>query len=105
MAGWKTQKNHCKDNWCHKIVRMKTMYEEIPKLLQSLADRFCERRAYSCLLAFLPAYFSPNGLTDGWKDCRKALADTKALRDQLKPDEEKDLHTAMNLIDRMLADR
>lgn len=85
---------------------MKTMYEEIPKILQSLAERFCERRAYSCLLRFLPAYFAPNGLTDGWEDCRTALADTRALcRDQLKPDEAEDLHKAMNLIDRMLAGR
>jgi len=87
-------------------VLMKKMYEEIPELLKSLADRFCERRAYSCLLRFLPAFFSPNGLTDGWEDCRTALADTMALcRDQLKPDEENDLHKTMNLIDRMLADR
>ena len=82
------------------------MNEELIELLRSLADRLCERRAYSCLLRFLPAYFAPNGLTDGWEDCRTALADTRALcRDQLKPDEEKDLHKAMNLIDRMLAKR
>ncbi len=82
------------------------MNDEIPKLLESLADRFCNRRAYSCLLRFMPAYFSPNGLTDGWEDCHTALADTRALcRDELQPDEEKDLHRAMNIIDRMLANR
>lgn len=81
------------------------MNDELPKLLESLADRFCERRAYSCLLRFMPAYFSANGLTDGWEDCRTALADTRALcRDELTPDEERDLHRAMNHIDRMLAD-
>ncbi len=66
---------------------MNAPYDEIPTTLQSLADRFCERRAYSCLLRFLPAYFAPNGLTDGWED------------------EAQDLHKAMNLIDRMLVDR
>ena len=82
------------------------MNDELPQLLKSLADRFCERRAYSCLLRFMPAYFSPNGLTDGWEDCRTALASTRALcRDVLKPDEEEDLHQAMNIIDRMLANR
>jgi hypothetical protein len=80
------------------------MNDDLFKLLESLANRFCERRVYSCLLRFMPAYFSPNGLTDGWGDCRKALADTRALcRDELRPDEEEDLHKAMNLIDRMLA--
>ena len=82
------------------------MNDELLKLLKSLADRFCERRAYSCLLRFMPAYFSPNGLTDGWEDCRTALADTRALcRDDLKSDEEEDLHRAMNIIDQMLANR
>ena len=82
------------------------MNDELPELLESLADRFCERRAYSCLLRFMPAYFSPNGLTDGWEDCRAALANTRALcRDELKPDEAHDLHRAMNLIDRILAKR
>jgi hypothetical protein len=82
------------------------MSEEVPRLLESLANRFCERRAYRCLLRFMPAYFAPNGLTDGWEDCRDALADTRALcRDNLTPDEAKDIHTAMNMIDRMLANR
>ncbi len=82
------------------------MNEELPKLLESLADRLCERRAYSCLLRFMPAYFAPNGLTDGWELCRTALADTRALcRDELESDEARDLHNAMNMIDRMLANR
>ncbi len=82
------------------------MKKNLPIILESLADRFCERRAYNCLLYFMSAYFSPNGLTDGWEDCRNALANTRALcRDDLKPDEEEDLHTAMNIIDRMLANR
>jgi hypothetical protein len=82
------------------------MNDELARLLESLAGRFCERRAYKCLLRFLPGYFSRNGLTDGWEDCRGALASTRALcRDELKPDEEEDLHLAMNIIDRMLARR
>jgi hypothetical protein len=80
------------------------MTDEIWKLLESLADRFCERKALYCLFRFLPAYFSPNGLTDGWEECRTALANTRALcRDDLKPDEAEDIHKAMNLLDRMLA--
>ncbi len=82
------------------------MTDEIGKVLQSLADRFCERRALRCLLRFLPAYFSPNGLTDGWEDCRAALADTRALcKNDLRPEETEDIHKVMNLIDRMLAGR
>jgi hypothetical protein len=82
------------------------MTNDISKLLESLADRFCKRRAYKCLLHFMPAYFSPNGLTDGWEDCRKYLSKTRALcRDDLKIDEEDDLHSAMNFIDRMLENR
>jgi len=85
---------------------MKNKADEIGKLLQSLADRFCERKALRCLSRFLPAYFSHNGLTDGWELCLTALADTRALcRDDLKPDEAADIHMAMNLIERMLADR
>jgi hypothetical protein len=79
------------------------MNEELPKLLNSLAERFCERKAYSCLLHFMPAYFAPNGLTDGWKDCRSALAGTRAFcRDELKEDEVRDINEAVTIIDRML---
>jgi hypothetical protein len=82
------------------------MTDEIWKILSSLSERFCERKALKCLFRFLPAYFAPNGLTDGWEDCRRALANTRALcRDELKPDEEEDINKAMNLIDRMLVGR
>jgi hypothetical protein len=79
---------------------------EIARLLDSLADRFCARRALYCLLRFLPAYFAPNGLTDGWEECRTALADTRALcKDRMTPDEAEDVHKAIVLIDRMLSER
>lgn len=82
------------------------MSDDLNKILNSLADRFCERRAYKCLFRFLPAYYSPNGLTDGWECCRKALADTRALcRDDLKEDEIADINKAMNIIDGMLTHR
>lgn len=82
------------------------MTEEIGKTLASLADRFCERRAYRCLLRFMPAYFSITGLTDGWDDCRNNLKDTRSLcRDDLKPDELADINKVINLIDRMLDQR
>jgi hypothetical protein len=75
----------------------------IAPLLDSLADRFCERRALDCLLRFLPAYFAPNGLTDGWEACRTALADTQALcRDRMTSDEAEDVQKAILLLDRML---
>jgi hypothetical protein len=54
----------------------------------------------------MPAYFAPNGLADGWAACRDALANTRALcRDYLTPEEAKDIHTAINMIDRMLTNR
>jgi len=80
--------------------------EEIFRLLGSLANRFCERKALDCLLRFLPAYFALNGLSDGWHMCRTAIADTRALcRDKLLPDEEEDLHKVMSLIDRMYSEK
>lgn len=82
------------------------MSDEIWKILSFLSESFCERRALQCLFRFLPAYFSPNGLTDGWEDCRRALASTRALcRDELTPDEAEGIDKAMNLIDRMLEGR
>ncbi len=82
------------------------MNEELNQILASLADRFCERRAYKCLFRYMPAYFSPNGLTDGWELCQESLKDTRALcKGELLEDEAKDLNRAINLIDRMLAGR
>ena len=82
------------------------MSDDFSRLLNSLTDRLCERRAYKCLLRFLPAYFAPNGLTDGWEDCRNALASTRAFcRDDLKEDEMQDIDLALNIIDRMLTER
>lgn len=77
--------------------------DEFWEIMNSVADRLCERRAYNCLFRFLPAYHSPNGLTDGWAECRDALKDTRALcRDELKEDELKDIHHAIVIIDKML---
>ncbi len=80
--------------------------DELYAILDSLADRLCERRAYRCLLRFMPAYFAPNGLTDGWESCREALGETRALcRDYLLDDEMEDIEKAVNLIDRVLTGR
>ena len=80
------------------------MTDEFWKIMTGLSEKFCERKALKCLFRFLPAYYAPNGLMDGWEGCRKALADTRALcRDELTPDEEENIHKAMNIIDRMLA--
>ena len=77
--------------------------DEFWGIMNSVADRLCERRAYKCLLRFMPAYFSPNGLTDGWHLCRDALKDTRALcKDDLKEDERKDIHHAIVILDKML---
>lgn len=79
---------------------------EFSKIINSLAERFCARRAYKCLFRFLPAYFAPNGLTDGWEDCRNALANTRSLcRDDLQDDEMKDINSALNIIDQMLSEK
>jgi hypothetical protein len=82
------------------------MQDEFSQIMNSLADRFCERRAYACLFRFLPAYYALNGLTDGWDDCRNALANTRSFcHDDLKKDEMNDINTALNIIDRMLSKR
>jgi hypothetical protein len=78
--------------------------DDLVEILDYLADGFCERRSYKCLLRFLPAYYSLNGLTDGLECCRKGLADTRALcRDDLKEDEIEKINQAINLIDRALS--
>jgi hypothetical protein len=74
--------------------------------MDSLADRFCARRDLYCLFRFLPAYFAPNGLTDGWEERRTALGDTRALcQDRMTSDESEDVHKAIVLLDRMLSQR
>lgn len=79
------------------------MKDDLIEILDCLADGFCERRAYKCLLRFLPAYYLPNGLTDGLESCRKGLAETRALcRDNLKEEETEKINHAINLIDRAL---
>jgi len=78
----------------------------VPQILDSLAERFCQRKAYRCLLYFLRAYFAPNGLTDGWEKCLKALKETRALcRDELIEDEKEDIRKAIGMIGRMLVVR
>ena len=79
------------------------MKDEIPQLLDSLAERFCERRALKPLWRFLSAYFSINGLTDGWEQCYDALRDVRSLcGGDLLPDEFKDLNLLINRIGQML---
>ncbi len=79
------------------------MKDEIPQLLDSLAERFCERRALKPLWRFLSAYFSINGLTDGWEQCYDTLRDVRSLcGGDLRPDEAKDLNLLINRIGQML---
>lgn len=80
--------------------------DEFWEIMNSLADRLCQRRAYKCLFRFLPAYFAPNGLTDGWEQSREALKTVRALcKNELTEDEHNDLHKATNILDRMLENR
>jgi len=79
------------------------MDAEIPKLLDSLVDRLWKRRALYPLWRFLSAYYSVNGLTDGWSLCYDTLKDCRALcRDKLSPEELQDLNLLINKIGQML---
>ena len=79
------------------------MNEEIPKLLDSLADRLWQRKALRPLWRYLTAYYSVNGMTDGWHQCYDSLRDFRALcRDDLQPDELQDTNLLINKIGVML---
>jgi hypothetical protein len=79
------------------------MKDEIPDLLDSLAKRLCARRALKPLWRFLGAYFSINGLTDGWHQCYDALRDLRSLcGSDLQADELRDLNLLINKIGQML---
>ena len=76
---------------------------DIPALLDSVADRLCERRALQPLWRFLGAYFSLNGLTNGWHQCYDSLRDVRALcGDKLQPGELRDINLLINRIGQML---
>jgi hypothetical protein len=80
------------------------MKNEIPELFDSLAEKFCQRRALKPLWRFLSAYFSINGATDGWAQCYDALRDVRSLCGrELRPDEARDLNLLINRIGQMLA--
>jgi hypothetical protein len=77
--------------------------EEIPKLLDSLADRLWQRKVLHPLWRYLSAYYSVNGMTDGWHQCYDCLRDFRALcRDKLQPDELQDTNSLINKIGVML---
>lgn len=79
------------------------MNDEVPKLFDSLAARLCERKALKPLYHFLSAYFAINGLTDGWHSSYEELRLLRAMcRDQLAPDELRDVNTLINRIGRGL---
>ena len=79
------------------------MNDNIPLLLDSLAARLCQRRALMPLWRFLSAYFSLNGLTDGWQQCYDCLRDLRALcGNDLQPDELRDVNVLINRIGQML---
>ena len=79
---------------------------QVNNILASLSERFCQRRALRCLFRFLPAYFSINGLTDGWEECLQGLKELRAYcKDDLQADELNDVSEAINLIHNMLDKR
>ena len=80
--------------------------EKFWELMDSLADRLCERRAYQCLAHLLPAYLAPNGLTDGWMQCRDGLKNTQAqCRETMTPEEWRDLEHATAILESVLKNR
>jgi hypothetical protein len=77
--------------------------EEITSLLDSLANRLWQRKALYPLWRFLSAYYSLNGLTDGWNHCYDSLRDFRALcRDKLEPEELRETNLLINRIGQML---
>ena len=79
------------------------MNEEITTLLDSLVDRLWQRKALRPLWRFLGAYYSLNGLTDGWHQCYDGLRDfPHSVRDELQPDEIRDTNLLINRIGQML---
>ena len=75
---------------------------DLHKLLETLADRMCERRAYSCLLRFMPAYFAPDGTENGRSECQRALEETLfECQDELLPLERNDLEEALLIISQL----
>ena len=74
--------------------------EELAAILDTLIDRWCQRRALAPLRILLPVWPMPMGLTDDWYELRDALRHTRAMASQhLLADELKLLNDAIAHVD------
>ena len=72
-------------------------------IIESLIDRWCERRALEPLRAVLPAYPLVSGLSDEWHQLHQALRTARmTARDSLPAAEANDLDAAIRGVDRAL---
>jgi hypothetical protein len=73
--------------------------------LQSLADRWCERKALRSLHHFLPGYFALNGMTDGYAALQEALKDVLAFaKDEITEAEYSEVKRIIALVQGALSD-
>lgn len=73
--------------------------------LQSLIERWCDRREYRALSEVLPAWINNNGLTDGWAELHDALKRCYASSTSLPSEERESLKALYVAIDVMLRNR
>jgi len=79
---------------------------DIPKILDTLIDGWCERRAIRPLKYLLRAYPGPLAHTDQLYELLDALKDVKDLcRDDLTPEERQMLNKADNTLEDSLGTR
>ena len=79
---------------------------DIPKVLDTLIDGWCERRAIRPLKYLLRAYPGPLAHTDQQYELLDALKDVKGLcRDDLTPEERQLLNEAHNTLEDSLGTR
>ena len=79
---------------------------DIPKILDTLIDGWCERRAIRPLKYLLRAYPGPLAHTDQLYEFLDALKDVKDLcRDDLTPEERQMLNKADNTLEDSLGTR
>jgi hypothetical protein len=80
--------------------------KDLTKILDSLIDRWCERRAIGPLQHLLRAYPGPIVHTDQFHELLDALKDVKGLnRETLQADELADVIACLNLLENALQRR
>lgn len=72
------------------------MNHDLTQRLKMLTEQWCERRALKPLCHFLPAYFSLNGLTDGYSAFAEGIRDTLAFaKDEITEEEKTELRSLL----------